>query len=155
MTIANATANAMANAVTDHGTVAGRPKASGYISRLSSRKKWLHFDALWKPFGCLLHDFLVPFNTFWPPRPNFSGPRDDTGHISGPGRKKLRKSCKVAELWPPLGSPICDHFGKLMTFWRLVFCCFFGCPVCSQIAGPGSILAPICDAFRYTRDLWK
>ena len=54
--ISNAIANAMANAVTDHGTVAGRPKATGY----------LHFDALWKPFGCLFHDFLIPFGTFWP-----------------------------------------------------------------------------------------
>jgi len=116
--IANATANAMANAVTDHGTVAGRPKATGY----------LHFDALWKPFGCLLHDFLVPFNTFCPPRPNFSGPRDDTGHISGPGRKKLRKSCKVAELWPPLGSPICDHFGKVADFLAACFLLFFWVP---------------------------
>ena len=85
----------------------------------------MHFDALWKPFGCLLHDFLVPFNTFCPPRPNFSGPRDDTGHISGPGRKKLRKSCKVAELWPPLGSPICDHFGKVDDFLAACFLLIF------------------------------
>ena len=115
--IANATANAMANAVTDHGTVAGRPKATGYISRLSSRKKLLHCAAFWKPCG-----------TFWTPRANFLGPRDDTGHISGPGRKKLRKSCKLAELWPPLGSPICDHFGKVDDFLAACFLLFFWVP---------------------------
>ena len=50
--IANATAHAMAAAVADHGTVAGRPKATGYL--LS---------------GSLLHVFFMTccylLETFW------------------------------------------------------------------------------------------
>ena len=88
----------------------------------------VHFDPLWKPFGCLFHDFLIPCGTFWTPRANFFGPRDDSGHIASPGRKKLRKNCKLAELWPPLGSLICDHFGKVDDFSAACFLLFFWVP---------------------------
>ena len=139
--IANATANAMANAVTDHGTVAGRPKATGY----------LHLDALWKPFGCLFHDFLIPFGSLLAPFGRVGRPFLDPGTTPGLFRVRGAKRYEKVTLWLNFGGSRGAQFESilllLITFERLVFCCFFGRLFFSQFAIPGPIWDTIGDAF--------
>ena len=108
------------------GTVAGRPKATGYISRLSSRKKLLHCGAFWKPFG-----------TFWTPWATFFGPRDDSWPISGPGCKKLRKNYNLVELWWLPACPIWHYFAAFDDFLAACFLLFFWVPIFLTICSSG------------------
>jgi len=111
------------------------------------------------PCGSLLDVFCMTFWYLLTPFGRRGRTFLDPGTTPGTFRARGAKSCEKVAKWPNFGRPWGPQFAtisvKLMTFWRLVFCCFFGCPVCSQIAGPGSILGPICDAFRHTWDLWK
>ena len=106
----NATANAMANAVTDHGTVAGRPKATGY----------LHLDALWKPFGCLFHDFLLPFGSLLAPFGRLGRPFLDPGTTPGPFRARGAKSCENVTIWLIFGGPRGPQFETILV--KLMIC---------------------------------
>ena len=106
---------------------------------------------IWKPFGCLFHDFLVPFGNLLATFGRRGRPFVDPGTTPGTFRARGAKSCEKVIIWPNFGRPWGPQFEtilvKLMTFERLVFCGFFGYPFCSQIAVPGSIWAAIFDVF--------
>ena len=95
--IANATANAMANAVTDHGTVAGRPKATGYLH-----------------FGCLFHDFLLPFGSLLTPFGCLRRPFLDPGTTPGSFGARGAKSCEKVTNWLNFGGSRGSHFETVL-----------------------------------------
>ena len=73
-------------------------------------------EAFWMSFSWLFATFWKPFGSFWTPWASLFRPRDDSWPIWGAGCKKLQKHYKLAELWPPLGSPIWDKFGTFDDF---------------------------------------
>ena len=101
--------------------------------------------ALWIAFSWLLATFWKPFGTFWTPWATFFGPRDDSGPISGPGCKKLRKSWNLVELWWLPGAPIWDHFGKVDDFLADCFLLFFWTAI---------LLTICCSGVRLGSKLW-
>ena len=96
---------------------------------------------IWKPFGCLFHDFWLPFGSFLHLLDALSDlfwtPERLLAHF-GP---EVQKDAKMDTSWPHFGRPWDPQFEtisvKLTTFWRLVFCCFLEHPISSQFACRG------------------
>jgi hypothetical protein len=115
---------------TTHVVRHGGGKAEGKWIQNSQCTCLLHLDALRKPSGCLFHDFLLPFGSLLAPFGRLGRPFLDPGTTPGAFRARGAKSCEKITIRLNFGGPRGTQFEtvlvKLMTFQRLVFCCFLG-----------------------------
>ena len=87
-------------------------------------------NCIWKPSGCLFHDFLLPFGSLLAPCGHLGRPFLNPGTTPGPFRARGAKSCEKVTNWLNFGGSRGPHFEailvKLMTFQLLIFCSFLG-----------------------------